>query len=167
MSHLKILNLLPKSLWKLCLTFSMLKHNILDIFMLKSNHLKHLNYLYYVLRNLTVCVYRERHLLPRNTSHGLMVPLHLMKFLFNSTSWYILHECKPTLFSVRQPVFLFWYDSFSLLQIPLIFHHAAQYHRSRCLQRGLAKGGNLNLDGATWSLPRGCPMGNLNFSGVV
>ena len=81
------------------------EHSISDKFMLKSNHLKHLHYLYYVLRNLTVCVYRERHLLPRNTSHGL--PLHLMKFLFNSTSSYILYECKPILLSVRQPVFLF------------------------------------------------------------
>ena len=51
--------------------------------------------------------------------------------------------------------------------IDILFHHAAQYHRSRCLQRGSAKGGNLNLDGATWVLTRGCPMGNLNISGVV
>ena len=36
------------------------EHSISDKFMLKSNHLKHLHYLYYVLRNLTVCVYRER-----------------------------------------------------------------------------------------------------------
>ena len=56
---------------------------------------------------------------------------------------------------------------FSANSIDILFHHAAQYHRSRCLQRGSAKGGNLNLDGATWFLPRGCPMGNLNISGVV
>ena len=56
---------------------------------------------------------------------------------------------------------------FSANSIDIIFHHAAQYHRSRCLQRCSAKGGNLNLDGATWFLPRGCPMGNLNISGVV
>ena len=95
MSHLEIFNLLQESLWKLRLTFNMLKHSLSDIFMLKSNHLKHLNYLYYVLRNLMVCVYRERHLLPRNTSHG---PGPFI-------SWN---------FSLRQPVFLFWYDSFSL-----------------------------------------------------
>ena len=37
----------------------------------------------------------------------VMVPLRLMKFLFNSTSCYILYECNPILFSVRHPVFCF------------------------------------------------------------
>ena len=99
----------------------------------------------------------------------VMVPLHLMKFLFNSTSCYILYECKPILFSVRQPMFLLDmipFHYFSANSIYILFHHAAQYHRSRCLPKGSAKGGNLNLDGATWFLPRGS-MGNLNISGVV
>ena len=63
--------------------------------------------------------------------------------------------------------FMIPFHYFSANSIDILFHHAAQYHQSRCLQRGSAKGGNLNLDGTTWFLPRGCPMGNLDISGVV
>ena len=94
-----------------------------------------------------------------------------MKFLFNSTSCYTLHKSKPLFFSVRHKLCfclgMIPFHYFPANSIDILFHHAAQYHRSHCLQRGSGKGGNLNLDGGNWFLPGGCPMGNLNISGVV
>ena len=143
MSHLEIFNLLQKSLWKLHLTFNMLKHSLSYIFMLKSNHLKHLNYLYYVLRNLMVCVYRERHLLPRNTSHG---PGPFISWNFSLTVLAAISCMNVNIFcSVSDnPCFCFDiipFNYFSANSIDILFHHAAQYHWLRCFQKGLGKRG--------------------------
>ena len=64
-----------KSLWKACLSFHMLKHSILDILILRSTPLKHLNYPYYALWYLPYvrtdsysCCLRAQVMVPFNSS---------------------------------------------------------------------------------------------------
>ena len=146
MSHLKIFNLLQKSLWKLCLTFNMLKHNISDLFMLNP-----------IIWNIwIICimccetwpyVYRERDTCCRNTSHAPPPP-PFISWNFSLTVLAAISCMNVNLFCSLSdnPYFccdMIPFHYFSANSIAILFHHAAQYHRSRCFTKakGLGKRG--------------------------
>ena len=165
MSHLKIFNFLQKSLWKPCLSFHMLKHSILDILMLRSTPLIHLNYLYYALWYLPyVCT----------DSYSCCLRAQVMvPFISSNVSLTVLTaiSCKNVnLFcSVSDTTCVFClnripFHYFSANSIDILFHRAAQYHRSRCLRMGSAKKGNLNPYEGNLIFTRRLPDGQPKYS---
>ena len=75
----------------------MLNHSSLDLHMLKSTHLKHLNHLNFVLWYLiTVCAYRERHLIASLQIEYLLHRTASHDFSFISEKF---HNCPNSVFT--------------------------------------------------------------------
>ena len=122
MSRLKIFNFLQKSLWKPCLSLHMLKHSILDILMLRSTPLKHLNYRYYALWYLPYvctdsysCCLRAQVMVPfisllpqlwisrfRRFWGDCLVCLLVLHFIYVMSQNWSGHECSDDRFIINQ-----------------------------------------------------------------